>query len=267
MNTRVRRQSNSGFTIVETLIFLGVTAVMLVSALLLVGGQQRKTEFTQAIRDIESQIKDVANDVSTGYYSRSSNFTCEDRGAPRLVISTGISSLGTNSDCIFIGRALQFKVEASNGEGFAIYNIAGKRGTNSLSDAKVTALAPVPGNNRPSSVDSKNLLYGLRVDKMTNGSGVDIYGFAFVSRLSAGTSTVASGIIPVDVIPLGSTETDQQRFANEIDGIGAAGVDENSNSGISICFVSGGTDQHAILTIGANDSLETNVEIKSGTGC
>jgi type II secretory pathway pseudopilin PulG len=165
MNTRVRGQSSSGFTIVETLIFLGVTAVMLVSALLLVGGQQRKTEFTQAVRDIESQIKDVANDVSTGYYSSSSNFTCKDNGASKLVISSDISKLGTNSDCIFIGRAVQFKVEGSDGEGFALYNIAGKRGASELSSAKVTALAPVAGTERPSSVDSRKLLYGLKAKK------------------------------------------------------------------------------------------------------
>lgn len=271
MQKRGQKQKSQGFTIVETLIFLGVTAVMLISALLLVGGQQRKTEFIQSVRDIESQIRDVANDVATGYYSRGNNFTCSSTLANKLVVTPSPSSIGANSGCILLGRAIQF-TDVSSVESYAIYTIAGDRKATNLADAKATTLAPISGDSRVSLIDNKNLLYGVKVGRMTRGgsivSGPEATGIAFVSRLSSTSSDSNPGTIPVDVIPIGSSlSKSQQEFAMLVDGIGAGSGDENSNSGVTICLISGGTDQHANITIGNNDNLDTKLVIKSGANC
>ncbi len=272
MQKRGQKQKSQGFTIVETLIFLGVTAVMLISALLLVGGQQRKTEFTQSARDIESRIRDIANDVSTGYYSRKIDFSCKSIAGSKLNITAGSSDLGTNSDCILLGRALQFSIAGSSQEGYGIYTIAGLRVANNLSSANATALAAIPGDNRISLTEDRSLLYGVKVGKIVRGTSLvsssTATGFAFVSRVGSTSSTISPGVIPVDVIPLGSgVEISQSQFAQLIDGIGTTTGDDTSNSGVTICLISGGTDQHANITFGVNDSLDTKLSIKPGANC
>src|SRR5688572_2958718 len=103
--------SRAGYTIVEVMIFLAVSGMMLTMALLLVNGQQNKTEFAQTVRDLESRIQDVTNDIATGYYSRSGNIRCgyqiPSNPASGIVLTpaSGVEQ-GANSDCIFIGRVM-----------------------------------------------------------------------------------------------------------------------------------------------------------------
>ena len=60
-----------GYTIVETLIFLAVSALLFVSTIILISGRQAKAQFTNSVRDLVSDITDVANDVANGYYQTS----------------------------------------------------------------------------------------------------------------------------------------------------------------------------------------------------
>ncbi len=142
--------ANSGYTIVEVMIFLAVSAALLFSVMLLIAGQQRRAEFTQALGDLQSGINDVMNDVATGHYIDTNNFTCKapaplaagypdttfDAGKKDFVTpsvrpitsSSGGGTQGTNDTCIFIGQAIQFNPQNTKAGNFVrLYSVAGRR--------------------------------------------------------------------------------------------------------------------------------------------
>lgn len=161
-------KSLAGFTIVETMIVLAVSGFLIVSALLMVGGQQQKAQFNQSVRDLDSKIQDVINDISSGYYqSFGTSYICYISMAsppiayPRFATAIGGAGpnpgQGANNGCTSVGRVIQFGVAGTNRQGFNIYTIAGRRNTylfniddpptesQSIYDAMPIPVAP--GNN------------------------------------------------------------------------------------------------------------------------
>jgi len=62
------KQSNSrGFTIVETLIVLGVTGMMFLSTSLLVQGQIERNRYQDSMRQLQQLVQNTINDVANGY--------------------------------------------------------------------------------------------------------------------------------------------------------------------------------------------------------
>ena len=77
--------NRGGYTIVEGLVVIAVTAAVFLSASLLFRGRQLQVQFDQSIKDFEATMRDIMNDVSTGYYP-TSGLDCD--------ISTGVPVLG-----------------------------------------------------------------------------------------------------------------------------------------------------------------------------
>ncbi len=150
----VRQAASSGYTIIETMIFLAVSSALFISVVLLVSGQQRRTEFAQAVRDLQSRITDIQNDVATGHYFETSNFTCDTGTLPMRpaappvfdpstdadVVDGGSlrprayqvpesgSTPGKNDECMFIGQGIQFNPQAATeGNTMRAYSIMGRR--------------------------------------------------------------------------------------------------------------------------------------------
>ena len=113
---------SQGFTIVEVMIVLAVTALLITSALVFISGKQQTTEFNQSVNDIQSRVSEIMSYVENGYYSRTNSFTCtENAGKPRPVAGPG--NLGTNDECTFIGRAIKFTTSSD----FNVYSLIGLR--------------------------------------------------------------------------------------------------------------------------------------------
>src|SRR6185369_14875519 len=158
------------------------SSALLISALLLVSGQQQKTAFSQSIHDIQNQIDAVVGNVATGYYHNTNNFTCTAGVADtEPQISSGVNTQGQNKGCIFIGRAMQFGVNGTGGSGFNVYDLVGLQNvagtsndTTSLSEAAPLALAPgsigLGHATTPPSTEIDSLGYGLSVVKMRYNS-------------------------------------------------------------------------------------------------
>lgn len=269
-----------GYTIIEVMIVLTVTSALLISALAVISGQQQKTEFSQAIRDIESQLRDTINDVSTGFYNNTGNFTCSSSGGGPL-LAEGANNQGKNEDCIFIGRAVQFAVNGTNGEGFNIYDIVGQRqisvasgeqNSADLDDAKPKAIAPDEANcseaTYPNSTDSKTLSYGLSVKSMNYTSGgttTPIGAVGFISSLSQ-NGNLESGSQIVNLYPISGTVLGNSA-CEAVDEINKTSYYTlaNPDGGVKICFKSGGTDQNGVITIGSNGrELSVDLAISEG---
>lgn len=257
----MRRGLNSqAYTIVEVIIVLAVSSALLVSALLLVGGQQNKTQFYQSVRDTEQQVQDIINNVATGYYSRSTNFSCYESGGLPTINTLGSNPLGSNKDCMFIGRVIQFNVGGVP-ENFAVYNIVGLR--EDTAGGAITDLAQAQPTVLTGTTENRTLKYGLSATKMyyndDPANNIGVVGF-FSTLGQPGVAGLESGSQHVELHPL-STPT---LGGGAISGTITAVIVNNVDS-VKVCFDSGSTDQHADLIIGGN-GRQTSTQLNIGSG-
>lgn len=265
-----------GYTIVEVLIFIAVSGAMLVAAMALISGQQAKTEFAQSMRDMDSRIQDVINDVSTGFYPTQNDFSCSAPASSPITITGVASSQGTNIGCSFIGRAVQFGA-TSDHDTLITFTIAGRQyvtGTTNtvvtnLTEATPIALSPRTSNNSiPDKTEKDDFAHKLEVNKMFYGAN-NIAGVAFISRFpgSGGGGQLLSKAQQVDVVPIpdiagNAIGQDQKITAEQIKSLDSSSP-MNPSQGIMICFDSTVSNQHGWITIGSNDrQLTTNIIIK-----
>lgn len=289
---------SKGFTIVETLMFLAVTSALLISALTVVSGAQNKTEFSQAVNEFNQQINLVMNNVANGYYANAGNFAGDksctvDVGTGELAFGASGSGTGqgTSNDCIFSGRAIQFKA----GSDYFVYNLAAKRVSTdpatlekievqSFADAKMRVIEKDPVTSRtdwPSTTEKVRIKNGLTVEKVrykSAGVAVDSAGVAFYGGLAGySAGNLSNGARQVDFSPIpGQNLTNTQTeyvtaFEKYADGVSPYSdpdnLDKTKNpaSGVWICLDSGGTNQHATVLIGGEGSQNsTKLAIKDG---
>jgi type II secretory pathway pseudopilin PulG len=267
-----------GYTIVETLIFLAISSVLLVSALIAVGGQQGKTQFSQSLRDLQSRIDDTINDVATGYYYKNKDFSCtadELGGAP---VPTAVNTdptadnneQGGNAGCIFLGRVIQFAPSGA-ADKMKIMTVVGRQYEKeplgkpvfTYTQAKpVVLLSPLPDLS-----EDIVLQYGLTIRKMTYrfvGSDQDVAAVGLFAGLaqysSGGSASQSTAIVPIITTSLGDSPS-QVATA-----ISASGTLSLVDVPITMCFESPSTKQYGIISIGSNQGrLTTSLEILNAT--
>lgn len=155
-------KNGGGFTLFETMIVLAVSSVMLITAIVAFGGQQRKTQFTQSLRDLESQISDVMNDVQTGFYPTSLRNCSRTATGPQFTAGTP-SEQGVNLECIFVGKAVHFQQDS-----FTAYSLVGNRlDASSRPVASFTASFP---RIIDASAEETEYKWGLRLTQFYTGT-------------------------------------------------------------------------------------------------
>lgn len=240
------RSSGVGYTIVESMIFLAVSGALLLSIIGLINGQQRKTEFTTAVRDFDSKLQSVISNVANGYYNNPGGFRCTVNPGPppTPTISAGSSEQGQNSDCTFVGQW----INRASPNSFTITSYAGLRRTGSppkevqtLTDAQPTAIT--------TTAETYDLPSGFTTSMKIISSGQIINTIAVAPTFNVHD---ASG-----VLQSGSSRSDVYA------GNPASGpVPVNPSGGIQICL----TDGHQFGAITLNGST-TIVKIGDGGIC
>jgi hypothetical protein len=259
------KSSKEGYTIVESMIFLAVTGAILVSAMLLIGGQQRRSEFNTGIRDIQSQINDIINDVSTGYYNNpTAGLTCPYTSKVSL-------ELGGNPDCVFVGKVIQFGSQENGEDSMEVYTLIGRRqkadntDLRKLSDAEPQVLDLADATVR--------LPYGIQVKSVKYTDSNTNYPAGSIGFTSKFAGNIGSGGIVgtqnTDLIAVRNTALAQTKANAKTDIKNLIGDDTfngyNPDRGITICFMSGGTNQHAEVFIGGlNRQDGTTLVINDG---
>lgn len=279
---------NRGFTIVETLMFLAVSALILVSALGLFSGSQNKNQFYQAVNDINQQISDVINNVSNGYYPNTfTNYRCTDTGGkPALNPAGSTVQQGENQECIFLGRIIEF----TNTETFYVLNVVGLRqqtGTNNqvttMVQAKPKIIEPIPTSadptyrNYPDSTEKRSLKNGLTLTKAyyERPPRTDVVAVGFFSTLAANNTGGLAGDLQskglnTEFAPAGrfslnvSRNTFLEDFNNNFGG--QYGGLSNPESGVVLCFRSSATNQFAKITVGGSGQ-QTATKLEVVTSC
>ncbi|NBU34260.1 hypothetical protein EB118_16090 [bacterium] len=273
--------NRGGYTIVETMIFLGVTGTLLISAMTLMSGRQASVQFTQGVTDAQSSMQDIIGQVSTGYIPRNTSWKCEvptpSQASSQPTFTNTPSNQGESNSCVFLGKAIAFRNDTEGGELRVIslasrrLNAAGKE-VSSLLEAK-----PVPITKITSSADSLpditevlRLQFGIEVTRITSIAGEKYGTILFLSTLpsyQAQTGTLASGAQRVSFAGLrGSLLTDGiYTSASKLVDFGG-NVTINPTGGIVICLADAPiakASRKAMLTIGEG-AAQTAVKLDIG---
>lgn len=289
-------RNRGGFTIVETLIVLGVTSVLFVAVIGSITGRQNRIQFSQGMRDVSSSITDIFNDVSTGYFPTIPGLKCvagSDNTAPQLSYDASLGdATGERQDCVFAGKVIQIGTDTSASTGF-VYSMTGRRltynGVNASDVASFTELKPVvvdpintdnvsgPGISNISATTSLNLPYGIRIvrsDGSDGGRAVGVFyknfrGVSLNGQSSSGVTSVS--IADVASATAGPSSMAQTSVINAADDTSTLNSKFLSGSGtIVLCFKGDATNQTATITIGdgiqGNLRLDYNVDL-SGVTC
>ncbi len=150
------RRNFGGYTIIEVMIFLSVTAVLFTSTIFVYQGVKNQNQFSQDVQNTASKIQSYINDVGNSLSPYGSENKCTvsgSTGRPVVDPSGGIPQ--TDPPCIFVGRALH--LNAQGGSGLYAYAIFGDRlvqsGPNaglpisSLNEANIDPIFPAQGSS------------------------------------------------------------------------------------------------------------------------
>lgn len=274
------KSKSNGYTIVETLIFLAVSGLMLTSAMLFISGKQGREQFQSTVRDFESRLTDIANDVSNGNYQTTEDFTCYvTAGIPRRDPDTS-SGLGTNTQCIFVGMVVKLADGASGTgpEKMIQYAMMGRR-QNAGSDVKSLAETNPRTINSTNNFSVSNIGAGATVGCIKIGSGAcddnnAAIGFFTTFQgsdlASQGGAALQTEVISYrDILKTDTNPGTRTKLNAAAPPINYDSAQVSRNPEITICLISGGSNQHALVRIGGGNSsrLSINSEILGGSTC
>lgn len=262
----------NGFTIIETLIVLAISGSMLVAVVAMISGQQGKTQFQQSINQVSQQIQQIIGDVSNGYYPVS-NIFCSASGSSVSIIHSNGSSLGTNSDCVLVGKVIQFN-QIPDPQQYIVYSMVGSRTGNG---ANPIAIAP-------GAYTYTNVPINTTVTSLANGLSLAYTTYTDINGVPQARNSNAFGILTSPVSGSGVTDTSgaQQINIYAINGTRAVDdspsnvdkIDKNnptnfvSVTSFSICLTSGTTNQSGLITIGGGSrKLSVVLSIRSDKTC
>ncbi len=248
----IGKRKQAGYTVIEVMIVLSVSVILFTSAIAGYSYQNRKTEFTNAVRDMESTIQDLLNDVSTGYYPNAGNFTCSRSGSPAVpeLDDSGASEQGTNQDCIFIGKA----VNVANNS-FGVLTMVGLRDSSDDEDEPTSNIDEAEARTIPYGGNFNEIHFNTSINAIPiNQSGDVLSGFAVVSgfgngdRGGAGATTTQVTIASIDAGYDYSSDSSKTLDNSDL------------NQEITICIQETGGGREASIRIGAGGP--TNIETR-----
>lgn len=137
-----------GFTIIEATLFLGITGLLLIIALLGTGSTIRTVRFSDTGRTTAAYVQRQYDDIINGFNNRTGNEVCTSG-----VLSNGTQTPGT-SNCLFMGKLITFPTGSNQ---LKVYNVIGTEPANvnySQTDTQlITAFKPQVVNYDVNSFD------------------------------------------------------------------------------------------------------------------
>src|SRR5438309_1952216 len=126
-------KKHGGFTMVEVMVFLAVSGVLFLIAVVAINGKQQQADFASGLHDFNSKIQSAINNVATGFFPEDTSYKCSYQGGNPghpLDIRDGHSGpgQGAHEDCIFLGKVINF--DKSTPTKFSILTIAADRNDN-----------------------------------------------------------------------------------------------------------------------------------------
>lgn len=238
-----RLSGTGGYTIVEALIFLVVSASLFASVIGVYSVQNRRTQFYQSVQSFDQKIRDLLNDVDTGFYPTLNNITCTAAGST-VTITQEPAEQGKNQDCVFAGKVLQL---TPNSGTYDIYTLAGARQATTIDDAGAKAITFLR--------DRGALSGGLVVTNVRTVSGTH-RGLAVLSSFGDDVSSGSSSV---------GNRTSLATVNGAVGGDGTiamgSGNISQANRGVLICLREGNNGRRATILVGGGAQNGTQVTI------
>jgi len=270
------RSAGAGFTIIEVLIVLAVSSLIMVSALVLLGGKQQRTQFQQDINDLSSKIEDTVNGVASGFAPDVSNkIRCVMIGTTLKINKIGNGNTfdqGTQKGCVYVGKVIQFQPSTTDTAKLNIFTVVGLRTVDTggttlvqhFEDADLTVASPnsQTDNDLPDLTENYRLRWGTMITKainLTDGSHPYAIGFfngygPDVSGISPASGTQNQISTTLTINP-GASYDD---IADDVNALTDATLTFPSK-GVELCL-DGGHGDYARLIIGG-DNNQTGTKI------
>lgn len=271
-----------GYTIIEVMIFLAVSGLMFVSAMVLIGGQQNRAQFVNSVRDFESELNDIANNVATGYYIKGGDFKCVIGGDGNVSFPEGqTAGIGENEACIYVGTVIKFGNDNQR-DSYHLMTMAGLRTTDgstnvaNLAEAQPKVVVHGPqGMNEDNLIVHKRLTYGNTIQCVKIGDNPDCLvnpnaAVGFFTTFTGTPSNPGNGSIQADLLYYSTVNFDYDMM-NTVPVINSTNykvLGSMRPNSITICMKSGATNQYALLKLGGGSAsnLTVSTEIKNISG-
>ncbi len=269
-------KSQKGYTIVELLVVTAIAGFTAIAAFTAVSGQTERNEFESAIRNFESRLLDIANDVSKGVHPGATT-GCNVLSTNGALSFSGSRARGSSPECIFAGKAVKFSDPSATEQTMTFLTLASRRvrGYSAAADANrpVTdisqlstgQIAVVPGLN-----DTTTLTNGIRVLSVRHVGG-STGGMVFLTSFAnRGDGEVTlSGSPQIDLF--GMRPITGLRMTDDIGTTpGALRVVSNyqrpNSTGVAVCVQYRSNARTAVITFGQQGSQTTTaVDLRSRT--
>ncbi len=282
----------SGFTILEVMIVLAVTAIIFFMSITFIQGKEAYNQFLVAINNVEAQLNEDINNVRDGSYILPNKISC----APYFSmnnpsVTLGSKSQGSNTGCIFVGDAI--KLNKNKMENYIIVG-------NQFGASPSANLNPSPnyGINDSNPILVSSSVAPPLTQYFENGLtlvGACHYYPPTKSPCSPAQNQDLGGIIlgivgstaqqsQVNIVPDGNINSNlnlsSTNFITETNNFIVPTKNPNNNSydGHSfdsttdnfelLCFKAGGINDSALFTVGGNNSSSVSYKIYYGsTSC
>lgn len=263
----------AGFTIVETMIVIAITGVLFVAIVGTISARQNKVQFNQSINKIKGEIEAVINEVQSGRYPDSADYSCVVSGAV-LDFNGPAVEQGTNQQCLALGKVMQFgNGFGSSPEQYAIFTIAG--------DAKAKKFFEAKPQVVPYTMNTKPLANGLTVAWICQPGGGcgpingSIAITTYFENTGGTTKTSEGGQTAIAFYAggrLGDSKDDSILNINNAFDYQPYEIANNNLTptpgGVKICFKSGTTNQSALMVIGGKSGTSVvAMDVKQSPDC
>jgi len=235
--------------------------VIRLATLPFISNKQNNTQFTVGIRQIQNQLQEILNNVSTGNVTvpASVNYSCTSSNGAGPVITSTLSNLGTNFGCQYIGMGIYFDKNSMQ-----IIPIIGQKYSDS-NLTKVTSLAsakPCPmifvtnGCSQVNGATTINYPSSITMSKYSNTIGTGLVAIYSITSISSDVSNGSGG---VDLLNLG---------LNALIGTGIPNsgniLASTYNLPIDICFNSGTNSNSGVIHLSPKGN-PTSVDLDIGS--
>ena len=260
---------NRGYTIVEVMIFLAISGVMFIMAAIFISSKQAAAQFGQGLNGLASQLQSTIQEVSDGQYTTLDTLSCNSAVTSLTLGTSSTTGQGTNGDCVFLGKLVQFKPSNTSWSGadnplhYLIIPVAGDRTkvTDDLNGTLPTLLYKSDGTLDALTSNSK-IPQNLAVDMVSAIDSTNVphpvYAFGFLANPAVQSGKLQNGAQSVGLYYVDGVGADQ---SEETLRAAVASGKLTRAVGAAICFKEGSRQAAIIIGMAPGSSSASQLSV------